>query len=271
MKIQDFSAMKLATSKISMITCYDYTLATILADTDIDAILVGDSASTVMHGLPNTLLATVEMMVFHTRAVAAGAANKFIIGDMPFLSYRKDLPSTLEAMGALMQAGANAIKLEGILGHEKAVMHAVQSGIPVMGHLGLTPQSVHQLGGYKVQGRDDESARLIKEQAIILEDAGCFALVLECIPEELGKEITDALSIPTIGIGAGVHVDGQVLVLQDLLGMNTDFKPKFVKPYFNGYDAIVKAINLYDEEVKSKVFPSQEFSFVAKIKECVNG
>ena len=263
MNIHDFKKMRDNNIKITMITCYDYWSAKILSKTDIDCILVGDSLAMVMHGAPNTISATVELMAIHTTAVAKGAADKFIIGDLPFCSYRKGMPAAMDAITNVMQAGANAVKLEGTIGNEQLIQHVANSGIPVMGHIGLTPQSIYQLGGYKVQGKTKNSARILLEQAIILEQAGCFAIVLEGIPNKLAAEITEKLSIPTIGIGAGPNVNGQVLVLQDMLGMyeNEKFKPKFVKTYLQGNILIKNAVSEYVTEVKAVKFPATKHCY----------
>jgi 3-methyl-2-oxobutanoate hydroxymethyltransferase len=258
MKINDFSSYKKQQRKISMVTCYDYTSAKILANSSVDCILVGDSAAMTMHGFQNTVSATLDMMSYHVAAVYRGAPHQFIIGDLPFLSYRKDLKSNVEAAGTLIQAGAQAVKLEGADGNLELIQHLVKSGIPVMGHLGLTPQSVHQLSGYKVQGKTEAAAAKLLQDALDLEKAGCFSIVLECIPRVLAKEITQALSIPTIGIGAGPQTDGQVLVWQDLLGFNSDFKAKFVKIYLEGQDLVTQALNQFTKEVNSGEFPNDE-------------
>lgn len=266
MNILDFNRKKSAHEKISLVTCYDYWSARIIADTGIDGILVGDSAAMVMHGYSSTLPATVEMMAWHTAAVAKGAPNKFIIADLPFLSYRQSLTDNMNAVGAVMRAGAHAVKLEGLSGNEEIVEHIVQSGVPVMGHLGLTPQFVNQLGGYKVQGRDLTSRERILTSAQKLQELGCFAVVLECVPTVLAREISEKLSIPTIGIGAGIDTDGQILVLHDLLGLSAPVgangrKPKFVREFLNGRELIREALNQYDQAVRSKTFPSVEESF----------
>jgi 3-methyl-2-oxobutanoate hydroxymethyltransferase len=261
LNIQDFYQKKAAGQKISMLTCYDYTLACILEQTSIDCLLVGDSAAMTMHGFKDTLSATLEMMRYHVSAVSRGAHSKFIIGDLPFLSYRKSLSKNMSAAQILMQAGAHAVKLEGMSGNREFIQHLTESGVPVMGHLGLTPQSIHSLGGYKIQGKTAQGALRLKEEAQALQEAGCFAVVLECIPRLLSKEITDLLSIPTIGIGAGPDVSGQVLVLQDLLGMNPNFQAKFVKPYLQGFQLIKEAVNHYDGEVKKSEFPIDSHSF----------
>lgn len=259
--ILDFQSKKLNHQKISMITCYDYSFAKIVNSSPIDCILVGDSLAMTMHGYSSTLNASVAMMALHTAAVVKGAPDKFIVGDLPFMSYRKGLSANMTAIEKIMRAGCHAVKLEGAKGNLQLVEHCVDSGVPVMGHLGLTPQSIHQLGGFKVQGRDDKAKKEIMKQALALQEAGCFSIVLECVPTELAKEITQALEIPTIGIGAGVHTDGQVLVLQDMLGMNQEFKPKFLKKYLEGHKLIAEAFESFDSEVKNKIFPSDKESY----------
>jgi 3-methyl-2-oxobutanoate hydroxymethyltransferase len=221
-------------------------------------ILVGDSAAMVMHGHNSTLPIDIEMMAWHVAAVRKGAPTKFIVGDLPFLSYRKTLADTVEAVSRLMQAGAESVKLEGISGNEQTIKHIVESGVPVMGHIGLTPQSVNQLGGFHVQGGNDSDRQRLKKEALACQAAGCFALVLECVPETLAAEITAALSIPTIGIGAGAQTDGQVLVMQDLLGLNQDFKPRFVRRYLDGNRQWLDAFNRYARDVRDGSFPANE-------------
>ena len=262
MKIQDFQNRKLKKQKISMMTCYDYTFARILNDSNVDCLLVGDSAAMVMHGHPSTLPASVNLMALHTAAVVRGAPGKFIVADMPFLSYRTSLSETVHAAGKLMKAGAHAIKLEGAKGNLQIIQHLVESGIPVMGHLGLTPQSIHQLGGFKVQGKELKQQQEIIEDAIALETAGCFATVLECVPAQLAKTISEKLNIPTIGIGAGVNCDGQVLVLQDMLGMNDQFSPKFLRKYLDGFQLIKEAANHFHADVTEKQFPTESESYL---------
>lgn len=259
--IHDFYDKKLKKEKISMVTCYDYTMAMLVNQTNVDCVLVGDSLSMVMHGHPTTLNASVVMMCLHIQAVARGMKDKFIIGDMPFMSFRKGLTSNMTAIEKLMKAGSHAVKLEGAHGNLELVTHTVQSGVPVMGHLGLTPQSIHQLGGFKVQGKSKEAAQKILDQAKKLEDAGCFSLVLECVPTAVATQITEVLTIPTIGIGAGPHTDGQVLVLQDMLGMNEAFKPKFLKHFMSGAGLIKDAINQYHDEVVKGQFPTPKESY----------
>ena len=253
--------MKAQQEKISMVTCYDHWSAKLIAKTNIDCILVGDSLAMVMHGHDTTLPATIDLIELHLKAVTKGNQKQLIIADMPFLSYRRDLNHTMDAVQRFMQAGAHAIKLEGAAGNLETINHIVESGVPVMGHIGLTPQAIHQLGGFKVQGKEDTTANKIILQAEQLQSAGCFALVLECIPSDIAKTITENLTIPTIGIGAGAETDGQVLVLQDLLGFNTDFKAKFVKTYLNGAELISNALNAYDQEVKQHDFPTEQHSY----------
>lgn len=259
--IDAFLTKKKNGEKISMLTCYDYSFAKMAEASDVDSLLVGDSLAMVMHGFDSTIHATLDMMCLHTRMVRRGAPTKFIIGDMPFLSTRTNKEEAVKAAGELMRAGANCVKLEGVDGQDGIIAHIIESGIPVMGHLGLTPQAVHQLSGYKVQGRENESAQKILNQAKKLVQLGCFSLVLECVPSELAETIAKELPIPVIGIGAGANVDGQVLVLQDMLGMNTDFKPKFVRTYSNLSELCVNSFNQFHKDVLSMSFPNAEESF----------
>lgn len=257
----EFLRAKADGRKLSMATAYDYTFARLLAKSPIDAILVGDSVAMVMHGHETTITATVDMMSLHTAAVVRGAVGKFVITDMPFLSFRKGLPAAMDAAQTLMRAGAHALKLEGVLGHEDVVQQLVQSGIPVMGHLGLQPQSVKAYGGFKPQGRVEAEAVEIARQAQLMEELGAFAIVLECIPAPLAASITKTLRIPTIGIGAGPDCDGQILVLQDMLGMNSDFRPRFARPFCEGERTIVDALAAYDAAVKNSTFPTAKESY----------
>jgi 3-methyl-2-oxobutanoate hydroxymethyltransferase len=261
MNVQEFALKKREGVPISMVTCYDSWSAALIADTDIDCVLVGDSLAMVVYGHETTLPANIDTMAAHTAAVRRGMPEKFMIGDLPFLSYRKGFEIAMESVGKLMAAGANAVKLEGAAGNAELVRHLVESGVPVMGHLGLTPQSVHQLGGFKVQGRGEEAAARLVEQARTLEDAGCFALVLEAVPAEVAGDVTAVLDIPIIGIGAGPEVDGQVLVLQDLLGVNTAFRPKFVRTWMDGSTLIREALQAYHRDVTSRAFPNREESY----------
>ena len=261
MTILDFQKKKAAGEKIAMVTCYDYTSAVIVNRSTVDCLLVGDSLAMTMHGLPDTIEASLEMMALHTRAVRRGAKDKFTVADLPFLSYRKSLGENVAAAQVIMQAGAHAVKLEGAAGNADFVRHLVDSGVPVMGHLGLTPQFIHSLGGFRVQGKTDDGAQRLMADAAALQEAGCFSLVLECVPAALGKAVSQSLAIPTIGIGAGSGTDGQVLVLQDLLGLNTEFKPKFVKQFLNGAELFVNAFDAYTKAVKSGEFPADAHSY----------
>lgn len=246
---------------LTMVTCYDAWTARLIAGSPIDAILVGDSVAMVMHGFDSTLHADVPMMALHTAAVRRGAPQSFIVADMPFPSHRLGSGPALEAVDALVKAGAHAVKIEGAAGHLETVSHIVGSGIPVMGHLGLTPQAVHQLGGYRVQGREPEAATRLREEARSLAEAGVFGLVLECVPAALAAVITAELPVPTIGIGSGPDCDGQILVLQDLLGAQTDFQPRFVRTYMDSKVAIKDALERYAADVSARRFPSAEESF----------
>lgn len=259
--VLDFQKMRASEKKISMITCYDFTSARIVAESNADCILVGDSLAMTMHGHPNTLAATAEMMALHVAAVRKGAPKKFIVGDMPFLAHRGSLDQTLQTVGAIMRAGAQAVKIEGVDGSEETIRHIAQSGVPVMGHLGLTPQSVHQFGGFRVQATSVEAQEFLFDQAMRLEDCGVFALVLECVPADAAAALTRRLSIPTIGIGAGEGCSGQVLVFQDLLGLNNQFKPRFVRHFLNGFDLVKNAINQFDSDVKAGAFPNASESY----------
>lgn len=257
----NINQLQQADKPLTMLTCYDYWSAQLLNQTPVDMLLVGDSLAMVMHGHGSTLPADVPLMALHTRAVSRGAPDKFIVADLPFLSYRADLASAVEAVRQLMQSGAHAVKLEGAAGNEDLIRHLADSGVPVMGHIGLTPQAVNALGGYKVQGRQPEAARRLLDDALQLEQAGCFALVIECVPAELGQAITEALAIPTIGIGAGPHTTGQVLVLHDMLGFNTAFTPKFVRHYADGGNWLQQAVNRFVSDVRQGEFPAEAESY----------
>ncbi len=260
--IRDFAAAKTAGRKLVMVTSYDAWSARLLADCPVDVLLVGDSAMMVVHGERDTLGATTEIMALHTRAVARAAAeSKLIVADMPFLAARKGNNYALDCAAELLRAGAHAVKIEGARGHLEVIHHLVESGIPVMGHLGLTPQSVHAFGGFTVQARQAEEAAKLREDALALQEAGAFSLVLECIPHKLAKEVTASLQIPTIGIGAGVDCDGQVLVLHDLLGFNPDFKPRFVRRYADGASFVKDGVSRYAGDVQTGAFPTTKESF----------
>lgn len=260
--ILDIKKMKSTGEKIAMLTAYDYSLASIIDLCGIDLILVGDSLGMVVLGYETTLPVTMEEMIHHTKAVSRGAPNSLIIGDMPFISYQISPEKALANAGRFLQeAGAQAVKLEGGRESAQAVQKITAAGIPVMAHIGLTPQSIHQIGGFKVQGKKEGAAAKLMEDAKILEDAGAFAVVLELVPEKLAEEITQSISIPTIGIGAGVHCDGQVLVINDMLGLFDRFTPKHVKKFVNLNPKIKKAVKKYILEVKSRSFPDNEHSF----------
>jgi 3-methyl-2-oxobutanoate hydroxymethyltransferase len=262
MSILRFQTKKQSGQKISMVTCYDYPSAVMVAKTAIDCILVGDSVAMTVHGLNSTIHATMEMMVMHTKAVSRGIGKQFLVADLPFMSYRSSLEHTVEHTKSLLQAGAHAVKLEGADDYALThIRHLVESGAPVMGHIGLQPQSVLTLGGYKIQGKESTQAKKLLQHALKLQEAGCFAIVLECIPSELAAFITRELSIPTIGIGAGIDTDGQVLVWHDLLALQTDFLPKFVKQYQAVGDVVVQALAQYHQEVEGGLFPTLDHSF----------
>lgn len=256
--VLDFSRAKADGAKIVLIAAYDALAARLLATTDADAILVGDSLAMVVHGHPSTVHATVDMMCLHTAAVRRGAPEAFVVSDMPFLSVRQGRNRAIETAGALMQAGASAVKIEGVTGHEEAIAHVIESGIPVMGHLGLTPQSVHQFGGHRFQGRTADQASRLRAEAETLVEVGAFATVLECIPAALAAEITRNIAIPTIGIGAGAETDGQVLVLSDLLGLDAEFRPRFARRYADGYETSRTAINAFARDVRAGSFPAPQ-------------
>jgi 3-methyl-2-oxobutanoate hydroxymethyltransferase len=260
--ILDIKKMKIEGEKITVLTAYDYGMASILDECNIDMILVGDSLGNVVLGYDSTIPVTMDDMLHHTKAVSRAVQNALIVADMPFLSYQVSPEAALANAGRfLKEADAQAIKLEGGEEQVETVRKITRAGIPVMGHLGLTPQSIHQLGGYKVQGKKEDAADKIIRDAKSLEQAGAFSLVLECVPEKLAAEITRTLSIPTIGIGAGVHCDGQVLVVNDMLGMYERMTPKFVKKYANLNLDIKKAVKTYIAEVKHGSFPDSEHSF----------
>lgn len=261
MKLRDFIAKKQAKQKITMVTCYDFCFANLVAATNVDCILIGDSVAMVLHGHPSTIFANVELMALHTQAVKKAGGNKFIITDMPFLSYRKSQKEAMDTIEKLMQAGANAIKLEGVTGNEALIKHIVGSGVPVMGHIGFTPQSVHQIDGYMAKKSDEKIMQQLYEQACILEQCGCFAIVLECVDRRIAAKISEKLTIPTIGIGAGPKVDGQVLVLHDLLGFNQEFNPKFLKKFLNGAKLVTEALDSYVDEVQTGAFPDDKHSY----------
>lgn len=260
--IQDFLKKKQEKKKITMLTAYDYPFAQIADEAGLDAILVGDSLGMVVQGNENTLPVTMDEMIYHTKMVSRAVKNALVIGDMPFMSYQASIEDAVRNAGRfLKEGGAAAIKIEGgaeVAEHIRAMSRA---DIPVMAHIGLTPQSIHRMGGYKVQGKTEKAQKKLIEEAHAAEDAGAFSLLLEAIPINLAKQITQELSIPTIGIGAGVFCDGQVLVLHDVLGLFERFAPKFVKQYANLKAEALNAVRAYREDVEKGIFPSEEQSF----------
>jgi len=248
--------------KISMLTAYDYSMSKLIDEAGVDSILVGDSMGMVVLGYENTLQVTVDDIIHHTKAVARGAKRALVIADMPFLSYHVSVEDSVRNAGRLIQEGnAHAVKLEGGLEVIDKVEAIVKAQIPVIGHLGLTPQSVNIMGGFKVQGKDEAQAKKIIEDAKLLEKAGAFAIVLECVPEKLAKIVTESINIPTIGIGAGKYCDGQVLVTQDMLGMFSDFVPKFVKKYSDVGTSIKDGVKEYINEMQKGIFPEEKHTF----------
>ncbi len=245
-----------------MLTAYDYSMAKLIDSSGINGILVGDSLGMVCLGYENTLSVTMEDMLHHTKAVVRGASNALVVGDMPFMSYQTSIYDAVYNAGRFIkEAGAHAVKLEGGSTVAEEVKAIVKAQIPVMGHIGLTPQSVNMFGGFKVQGKNEKIAKKLIEDAKILENAGAFSIVLECIPEKLSKIISESISIPTIGIGAGKYCDGQILVYQDMLSMFSDFKPKFVKSFGNIGQSIKDGVSQYIEEVKEVAFPEEKYTF----------
>lgn len=258
----DFKRCKESGEKITMVTAYDYTFAQIVEEAGIEVILVGDSLGMTMLGYEDTLAVTMEDMIHHTRAVRRGARHPFLIADMPFMSYHISTEQAIENAGRLIkETGANAVKLEGGVIVADKIREIVKAQIPVMGHIGLTPQSVNAFGGFKVQGKGIEVARQLIEDAKALEEVGCFSIVIEGVPEKLATKITESVGIPTIGIGAGAGCNGQVLVLQDMLGLFADMSPKFVKHYAELRTTTAEALKTYAEEVKASAFPGKEHTF----------
>ncbi|MEA3466197.1 MAG: 3-methyl-2-oxobutanoate hydroxymethyltransferase [Thermodesulfobacteriota bacterium] len=260
--VLDIQNMHANGDKITVLTAYDYPFARLMDQEGIDMILVGDSVGCVVAGYDNTLPVTMDEIIYHTKAVMRGTEGALVIADMPFLSYQIDIRDACLNAGRLIKdAGAHAIKLEGGVNMADTARAIINMDIPVVGHIGLTPQSIHRMGGYRVQGRQDEQAQQLLADAKALEDAGVFVLVLEGIPTELAKQITEAISIPTIGIGAGIHCSGQVLVIHDILGLCEKYSPKFVKVYADLAPMIREAIKGYIDEVRSGSFPDDEHSF----------
>jgi 3-methyl-2-oxobutanoate hydroxymethyltransferase len=259
--IPELTGRKKDGRKITMITAYDYPFGRIADESGVDIVLVGDSLAMVVQGQPTTLGVTMEEMLYHTRMVSRGVTRALLVGDMPFLSFQTSVEEAVRNAGRFLQAGASAVKLEGGTNVRDRIEAIAKMDIPVMGHVGLTPQSYHRLGGFKVQGGDPDRAKAIVSEAKAVEAAGAFAVVLEGIPRDLGRRISESLSIPTIGIGAGPHCDGQVLVMHDLLGLFDRKPPTFVRQFANLRDRALEAIRRYKEEVESGKFPSEEESY----------
>jgi 3-methyl-2-oxobutanoate hydroxymethyltransferase len=252
-------AMKGSAEKIAMLTAYDYSTALILDDAGIDVLLVGDSASNVMAGHETTLPITLDQMIYHASSVVRAVSRALVVVDLPFGSYQGNSKEALQSSIRIMkESGAHAVKLEGGAEVRESIERIVSAGVPVMGHLGLTPQSIYKFGTYTVRAKEEAEAQKLLEDAMVLQEAGCFALVLEKIPAALAKKVTDAVKIPVIGIGAGSHVDGQVLVVNDLLGLTKGFKPRFLRQYLNLYEEINSAVKSYITDVKSKDFPNEK-------------
>jgi 3-methyl-2-oxobutanoate hydroxymethyltransferase len=264
----DVQAMKKQGKKITMLTAYDYPTALLEDRAGIDIILVGDSVAMTVLGYENTLPVTMDEMIHHTKAVVRGAKHPLIIGDMPFMSYNTSEREAIFNAGRFMkEGGADAIKLEGGASVKEIVRAIVKGGIPVMGHIGLTPQTISMLGGFKVQGKDAQGAQKIIDDALSLEEAGAFSVLLEAVPAPIAKMVTERLTVPTIGIGAGIHCDGQVLVVHDMLGFFDRFTPKFAKKYVNLSELILKALESYRDEVLKGEFPTDQHSFHIDEKE----
>ena len=262
--VPELKARKGSGPKIAVVTAYDATFARLFEQGGADVLLVGDSLGMVVQGQPTTLGVTLDDIIYHGRAVARGSERAHLVGDMPFMSYQTGPVPALEAAGRMMkEAGYESVKLEGGERYAEHVRGIVGAGIPVMGHLGLLPQSVHALGGFKVQGKGEAAEKQLLHDAKALEEAGVYAIVLEAIPAELARRVTESVSVPTIGIGAGPHCDGQVLVGYDLLGMYSEFKPKFVKRFAEGGKVVVDAMRSYVAEVQSGAFPAPEHTFGA--------
>jgi 3-methyl-2-oxobutanoate hydroxymethyltransferase len=269
-KAAALAARKHAGPPVTMLTAYDYPTARLFDDAGIDALLVGDSLGMVVQGHETTLPVTLDEVIYHTRAVARGAGRAQIVGDMPFMSYQAGLDTAVANAGRMVkEGGCHAVKLEGGARHAELVARLVACGIPVMGHIGLTPQSFHQMGGFKVQGSEHGGAERLLDDALALQEAGAYILVLEGIPAEIAQRITAALDIPTIGIGAGPYCDGQVLVIYDLLGMNDSFKPKFVRRYEDFAGRVRAAARAYGDDVRAGAFPGERESFLLEARTAV--
>ncbi len=251
--------MKLRGEKIAMLTAYDFSMATILDDAGLDVLLVGDSASNVMAGHETTLPITLDQMIYHAQSVVRGAKRSFVVVDLPFGSYQGNSKEALHsAIRIMKESGAHGVKLEGGTEITESIQRIVTAGIPVMGHLGLTPQSIYKFGTYTVRAKDDAEANKLRSDILALQEAGCFAVVLEKIPAKLAKEVTESLAIPTIGIGAGPHCDGQVLVVNDMIGLTKGFRPRFLRQYINLYEEITAAAQSYIKDVKASDFPNEK-------------
>jgi 3-methyl-2-oxobutanoate hydroxymethyltransferase len=251
--------MKQRNEKIAMLTAYDYSMATILDDAGLDVLLVGDSASNVMAGHETTLPITLDQMIYHAQSVVRGANRAFVVVDLPFGSYQGNSKEALNsAIRIMKESGAHGVKLEGGVEIVESIQRIITAGIPVMGHLGLTPQSIYKFGTYTVRAKDEAEANKLKTDVLALQEAGCFAIVLEKIPAKLAKEVTSSLDIPTIGIGAGPHCDGQVLVVNDMIGLTKGFKPRFLRQYLDLYEGIKGAAQSYIADVKAKDFPNEK-------------
>ena len=252
-------AMKDNGEKIAMLTAYDYSMATILGDAGLDVLLVGDSASNVMAGHETTLPITLDQMIYHAQSVVRGAGRAFVVVDLPFGTYQGNSKEALNsAIRIMKESGAHGVKLEGGQEIVESLQRIITAGIPVMGHLGLTPQSIYKFGTYTVRAKDELEAEKLRSDALILQEAGCFSVVLEKIPAKLAKEVSESLHIPTIGIGAGPHCDGQVLVVNDMIGLTKGFKPRFLRQYMDLYEGIKGAAESYIKDVKGKDFPNEK-------------
>ena len=260
-RIHHLGKMKARGERITAVTCYDATFAQLVETAGVDVVLVGDSLGNVIQGQTSTLPVTIDHVIYHCQAVARGLRCAHLVADMPFMSFRSVDVALLNAGRLMAEGGAHAVKLEGGVSVAPVVTALVASGIPVMGHIGLTPQSVHALGGHRVQGRGLDGRERVLNDALALQDAGCYAVVLEGIPATLAAEVSETLSIPTIGIGAGAQCDGQILVLYDMIGLNPDFKPKFLKRFAELGEVVVEALQCYQEEVRQGSFPAQEHCY----------
>lgn len=254
--------MKERGEKISMLTAYDYSMATILDAAGVDVLLVGDSASNVMAGHETTLPITLDQMIYHASSVIRGVSRAFVVVDLPFGSYQGNSSEALRSTIRIMkESGAHGVKLEGGAEIKESIVRILSAGVPVMGHLGLTPQSIYKFGTYTVRAKEDAEARKLIEDALLLQELGCFAIVLEKIPSDLAKQVAEKLAIPIIGIGAGPHVDGQVLVVHDMLGINKEFKPRFLRRYADLHTIMTDAVQHYVKDVKSKDFPNEKEAY----------